>query len=69
MIATSPIWLKSPIPLSRRNRNCWPKSEKAEPSEVASRTFLDQPKKISKIIEVDAIRLEALKAIHDVLDL
>jgi len=29
------------------NGNCWPKSEKVEPSEVASRTFLDQPKKTS----------------------
>ena len=30
---------------NKRNMNCWLKSEKVEPSEVASRAFLDQLKK------------------------
>ena len=40
-------WLKYLMPLSRRNKNCWPRSEKAGPSIVALRIFLDQPKRIS----------------------
>ena len=47
MIVISPPWLEYPTPLNKRNKNYWPKSEKAEPSEVASRTFLDQPKRIN----------------------
>ena len=47
MIVISPPWLKYPMPFNKRNRNYWPKSEKVEPSKVASRAFLDQPKKIS----------------------
>ena len=45
MVIASPFWPKYLMPSNRRNRNYWPKSEKAEPSEVASRVFLDQPKK------------------------
>ena len=47
MIVISLPWLKYLMPLNKRNRNCWPKSEKVEPSEVASRVSLDKPKRIS----------------------
>ena len=47
MIVISPPWLKYLMPFNNSNRNYWLKSEKAEPSEVASRAFLDQPKKIN----------------------
>ena len=47
LIVISPSWLKYLMLFNKRNRNHWPKSEKVEPSEVASRAFLDQPKKIN----------------------
>ena len=45
LIVISPSWIKYLMPFNKRNENCWPKSKKVEPSEVASRAFLDQPKK------------------------
>ena len=44
-IVISPSWLKYLMPFNKRNGNCWPKSEKVKPSKVASRAFLDQPKR------------------------
>ena len=45
LIVISPSWIKYLMPFNKRNKNCWPKLKKIEPSEVASRAFLDQPKK------------------------
>ena len=57
------------MPFNKRNRNCWPKSEGR-----AIRSSLESIPRLAKedkqwIVEVDAIRLEVLKAIQDVLDL
>jgi len=40
-------WFKYPMPLSRRNKNYWPRSEKAGPFAVVLRTSLDHLKKTS----------------------
>ena len=45
LIIISPSWLKYLTPFNKRNGDRWLKSEKVEPSEAASRAFLDQPKK------------------------
>ena len=45
LIVISPSWLKYLMSFNKRNENRWPKSEKVEPSEAASRVFLDQSKK------------------------
>ena len=55
------------MPFNKRNRNCWPKSEQVEPSEVASRASAEEDKQ--QIAEPDATRLEVLRVIQDVLDL
>ena len=51
LIVISPSWLKYLMLFNKRNGNRWPKSEKVEPSEVASRAFLDQPKKTNNRLQ------------------